>query len=81
MQRASTREAQVIVDYFHSEQATDSDLQQVIALLHKYDTLQFTMVKAQEQVTQAQQCLDGFAPSPALAALHGLADYVVARDM
>jgi octaprenyl-diphosphate synthase len=81
MQRASTREAQVIVDYLHSEQATDSDLQQVIALLHKYDTLQFTMARAQEQVTQAQQCLDGFAPSPALAALHGLADYVVAREM
>jgi geranylgeranyl pyrophosphate synthase len=81
MQRASTHEAQVIVDYLHSEQATDSDLQQVIAVLHKYDTLQFTMARAQEQVTQAQQCLDGFAPSPALTALHGLADYVVAREM
>jgi geranylgeranyl pyrophosphate synthase len=48
--------------------------------LHKYGTLQFTMAKAQEQVTQARQCLDGFAPSPALTALHVLADYVVARD-
>src|SRR5262249_47080719 len=47
MQRASTREAQVIVDYLHSEQATDADLQHVIALLHKYGTLQFTMDKAQ----------------------------------
>jgi geranylgeranyl pyrophosphate synthase len=80
MQRASTREAQVIVDYLHSAQATDADLQHVIALLHKYGTLQFTMDKAQEHVTQAHQCLDGFAPSPALAALHVLADYVVARD-
>jgi octaprenyl-diphosphate synthase len=81
MQRASTREAQVIVDYLHSEQATDADLQHVIALLHKYGTLQFTMDKAQEHVTQARQCLDGFAPSPTLEALHVLADYIVARDV
>jgi geranylgeranyl pyrophosphate synthase len=39
------------------------------------------MDKAQEHVTQAHQCLDGFAPSPALEALHVLADYVVARDV
>ena len=81
MQCASTREAQVIVDYLHSEQATDADLQHVIALLHKYGTLQYTMDKAQEHVTQVRQCLDGFAPSPALEALHVLADYVVARDV
>jgi octaprenyl-diphosphate synthase len=80
MQRASSREAQVIVDYLHSEQATDTDLQHVLALLHRYGTLQFTMDKAQAHVTQARQCLDGFTPSPALAALHALADYVVARD-
>jgi octaprenyl-diphosphate synthase len=81
MQRASTREARVIVDYLHSEDASDADLQQVIALLHKYETLQFTMARAQEHVTQAQQYLDDFAPSPVLETLHMLADYVVARDM
>ncbi len=81
MQRASTREAQMIVDYLHSEDATDADLQQVIGLLHKYGTLQFTMARAQEHVTQAQQYLDGFAPSLALETLHMLADYVVARDV
>src|SRR5215475_4302987 len=81
MQRASTREAQVIVDYLHSPQASEVDLQHVIALLHKYGTLQCTMDRAQEHVTQARQFLDGFAPSPALEALHVLADYVVARDV
>jgi geranylgeranyl pyrophosphate synthase len=53
----------------------------VIALLHKYGTLQFTIDKAQEQVMQARQCLHGFVPSPALEALHVLADYIVARDV
>lgn len=81
MQRASAREAQVIVDYLHNEHATEVDLQQVIALLHKYDTLQLTMARAQEHIAQAKQCLDDFAPSHVLETLHTLADYVVARDM
>ena len=81
VQRASAREAQVIVDYLHSENATDVDLQQVITLLHKYDTLQSTMARAQEHITQAKQCLEDFAPSQVLESLHMLADYVVARDV
>lgn len=81
MQRASAREAQVVVDYLHSDNATDVDLQQVIALLHKYETLQATMAKAQEHVIQAKQSLHDFVPSQALEMLHTLADYVVARDV
>jgi octaprenyl-diphosphate synthase len=81
MQRASAREAQLIVDYLHSDNATDVDLQQVITLLHKYDTLQSTMARAQEYVAQAKQCPHDFAPSPALETLHMLADYVVTRDV
>ena len=81
MQRASAREAQVVVDYLHSDNATDVDLQQVLLLLHKYGTLQVTMAKAHEHVAQAKQYLDDFAPSPVLEMLHTLADYVVARDV
>jgi len=81
MQRASAREAQVVVDYLHSDNATDVDLQQVITLLHKYETLQATMAKAQEHVAQAKQSLHDFVPSQALEMLHTLADYVVARDV
>lgn len=81
VQRASTQESQVIVDYLQSENTTEADLQHVVALLHKYDTLQSTMAKAQEYVVQAKQCLDDFAPSPALDALRGLADYVITRDI
>jgi octaprenyl-diphosphate synthase len=81
MQRASAREAQVVVDYLHSDNATDVDLQQVLLLLHKYGTLQATMAKAHEHVAQAKQYLNDFAPSPVLEMLHTLADYVVARDV
>ena len=81
MQRASAREAQVVVDYLHSDNATDVDLQQVLLLLHKYGTLEATMAKAHEHVAQAKQYLNDFAPSPVLEMLHTLADYVVARDV
>ena len=81
MQRASAREAQVVVDYLHSDNATEVDLQQVLMLLHKYGTLQTTMARAQEHVAQAKQYLDDFVPSPVLEMLHTLADYVVARDV
>ncbi|MGE3539548.1 MAG: polyprenyl synthetase family protein [Candidatus Tectimicrobiota bacterium] len=81
MQRASAPEAQVVIDYLHTEHTTEADLHAVIALLHKYDTLQSTMAKAQEYVGQAKECLEAFAPSPAREALHLLADYVVTRDI
>jgi octaprenyl-diphosphate synthase len=81
MQRASTDEAQMVADYLRKEDTTEADVQPVIALLQKYDTLQFTMAKAHEHVVQAQQCLQGFPPSPALEALHALAEFVVAREV
>ena len=81
IQRATPQESQVIADYLDNEVAGAEELQPVIALLHKYDTLQFTMTKAQEHVQQAKQALQDFAPSVALDTLLTLADYVVARDV
>lgn len=81
LQQATPQEIQMITDYLHSEHASDTDFQDIIALLYKYNTLQTTMARAQEYVTQAKQHLHGFADSPALTTLHALADYVVSRDV
>ena len=81
IQRATPQETQVIADYLANEAAGEEELQPIIALLHKYDTLQLTMAKAQEHVQQAKQALQDFAPSMALDTLLTLADYVVARDV
>jgi octaprenyl-diphosphate synthase len=81
IQQATPQETQVITDYLHNEQAGDVELQPVLALLHKYNTLEFTMARAQEHVQQAKQALCGFAPSTALETLRTLADYVVTRDV
>ena len=68
MQRASTHEAQVIVDYLHranrplsSYPAGDRHRQD--------DTLQFTMARAQEQVNTGTTMPGWFCP---LASAHGL---------
>lgn len=81
IQRATPQETQMIADYLANEEAGAEELQPILALLHKYDTLQFTMAKAQEHVQQAKQALQDFAPSLALDTLLTLADYVVVRDV
>lgn len=81
VQRASAAEVQVITEYLHDEHVGTADLQPVLAVLQKYDTLQETMAKARDHVVQAKQHLADFAPSLACETLHKIADYVVARDV
>ena len=81
LRQASAQEAQVLVDYLHHGQTSDEMLHKILTLLHKYNTLRTTMVKAQEHVAQAKQSIASFAPAPALETLYALADYVVARDV
>jgi octaprenyl-diphosphate synthase len=81
MQRANAHETQTITDYLHSEQVSQEDSQEILAILRKYGTLQSTMTRAREYIAQAKRHLRDFAPSPALHTLHTLADYVVSRDI
>jgi octaprenyl-diphosphate synthase len=81
MQQATTDEVQTIADYLHSDKVSEADSQAILAILHKYNTLQSTMAKAQEYVSQAKRQLCDFVPSPALHTLYTLADFVVSRDV
>jgi octaprenyl-diphosphate synthase len=81
MQHATAPEVQMLTDYLHGEHVEEPDFQAIIALLHKYGTLQLSMAKAQEYVSHAKQHLRGFADSQALATLLTLADYVISRDV
>jgi octaprenyl-diphosphate synthase len=81
MQKTTPQEARLISDYVHNEHASNADLQEIIALLHKYEALHTAMARAQAYVAQAKHHLQGFAVSPALTTLYTLADYVVSRDI
>jgi octaprenyl-diphosphate synthase len=81
MQKATPQEVQLIAEYLHNAQASDADFQEIVALLHKYDTLHSTMIRAQEYITRAKAHLQDFAKSPLLPTLYTLADYMTSRDI
>ena len=81
MQHAAPHEVRTITSYLHSEQVTDADAQEILAILKTYDALQTTMAKAREHIEKAKHHLHEFPASPALDALYALADYIIARDV
>lgn len=81
MQQASPQESRCIEEYVRSDKPTDADLAEVLALIHKYNTLETTMARAQDHVQQAKQQLADFPSSPTRDTLYTLADYVIARDV
>ena len=74
-------EAETISAYVQNAEAGPDDFQAIIEIVNKYKTLQSTLSKAQEHITQAKQQLSKFAPSPARDTLYLLADYVTTRDV
>ncbi len=81
MRHATPAEIEMLTKYLDEAAASEADFQAIIAMLHKYDTLQATMAAAEHHVTQAKAQLADFAPCPALDTLHTLADYVISRDV
>lgn len=81
LQRATPAEIDMLTTFLNDTAATDIDFQAIIAMLHKYDTLQSTMSAAQQHVIQAKAQLSGFAVCPELDTLSALADYVISRDV
>lgn len=57
-----------------------SDLEEITALIDKYEGIGFTRNRARELVAQAKDHLTEFPASPAKDALYALADYVVNRN-
>ena len=58
---------------------TEDDLNQAIAYMSKYQTIEETVRQAKEHAQQAKQELDCFAPSALRSALEELADFVTYR--
>ncbi|HHL40865.1 MAG TPA: polyprenyl synthetase family protein [Deltaproteobacteria bacterium] len=58
----------------------EGELQQVLALINKYDGIGYTMTRARALVESAKRRLDCFEPTPEKAALLAVADYVISRS-
>ena len=77
--RGSEKERRFWKRCMEEVEQVDDDLDHAIGLLNKHGALDDTVARAEEYCGEARKALDGFAASPAKAALVELADFAVHR--
>ncbi|OQY24950.1 MAG: octaprenyl diphosphate synthase [Desulfobacteraceae bacterium 4572_35.2] len=79
LRKCTAEEREMVADVVEKELLSDEDLAGVTQLIHSYDGIDYTRVRAKELVEKAKCCLDVFDASETKSALYVLADYVVSR--
>ncbi|PLX81701.1 MAG: octaprenyl diphosphate synthase, partial [Desulfuromonas sp.] len=76
----TSEERQQIEEIVEQEELPQSDLDEVIKLIERYDGIGYTRQRASEFVAEAKQCLSLFDDCEVRQGLFDLADYVIARN-
>nr|WP_320048247.1 polyprenyl synthetase family protein [uncultured Desulfuromonas sp.] len=79
LRHCSGEERNRVEEIVEKDLLSDEDLEEVIALIHRYDGIDYTRKRAKELVESAKQRLAVFENGEAKQALEILADYVVSR--
>ena len=79
LRQCSADERMSLSDIVEKESLENNDLESVIALINKYDGIEYTRKRATELALEAKQQLQLFPPSEVREALETVADYVVTR--
>ncbi len=79
LRHSSREERDRVEQIVEKDQLSDEDFEEVIALIHRYDGIDYTRKRAKELVESAKQRLVAFDDGEAKQALEILADYVVSR--
>ena len=79
LRKCTAEEREMVADVVEKELLSDEDLAGVTQLIHSYDGIDYTRVRAKELIEKAKKCLDVFDASETKSALYVLADYVVSR--
>lgn len=79
LRKCTSEEREIVADVVEKELLSDEDLACVTQLIHSYNGIDYTRVRAKELVEKAKSCLDVFDASEIKSALYVLADYVVSR--
>jgi octaprenyl-diphosphate synthase len=79
LRQASPEEREHVANIVAMDSLSDSDLQSVIDLIHRYDGIGYTQSRAAQLATGAKGHLQLFSTSEARIALEIVADYVVSR--
>lgn len=79
LRNCSCSERDQVAEIVEKELLSDEDFDSILALINRYDGIDYTRRRAGEMVERAKRCLAIFPDSEARQALHILADYVVSR--
>lgn len=77
--KATPDERAFLHGVIEADELEEKTLRDVLALIHKYNGIEYTMDKAREYVEGAKKSLEVFSPDLEMTALMALADYVIER--
>ena len=80
LRTCSEEEKAPVKGIFQMNGSSYEQFDQVLGLLHRHGSIQYTFDTAREYVEKAKGFLDVFEASPHKAALEVVADYVISRD-
>jgi octaprenyl-diphosphate synthase len=81
LRHASPDESEVIFRFVRGDDRSPEAFQHIVALIQKYDGIEYAMREAGRFVEQAELELQGFADGPAYELLMELADFIVKREV
>jgi octaprenyl-diphosphate synthase len=81
LQHASPDESALIVRFIRGDDRSPEAFQHIVALIQRYNGIEYTLREAERFVEQAELELQGFADNPAYDLLMELADFIVKREV
>jgi octaprenyl-diphosphate synthase len=81
LQHASPDEAAIIDRFVRGDDRSPEAFQDIVALIQKYNGIEYALREAEGFVEQAELELQGFADGPAYDLLMELADFIVKREV
>ena len=81
LQHASPDEAALIDRFVRGDERSPEAFQDIVALIQRYNGIEYALREAEGFVEQAELELQGFADGPAYDLLMELADFIVKREV
>jgi octaprenyl-diphosphate synthase len=81
LQHASPDEAGLIYRFVRGDNRSSEVFQHIVALIQRYNGIEYTLREAERFVEQAELELQGFADNPVYDLLMELADFIVKREV
>jgi octaprenyl-diphosphate synthase len=81
LQHASSDELEIIQRFVRGDDRSPETFQRIVALIQKYDGIEYALREAGRYVEQAELELQGFADGEAYDLLMELADFIVKREV